>query len=199
MSYLMEIHQDETRNIVGIFASKASADTFLTSIPFVEKHVEHYGVRYVIPFTKLPELYVAEHRNWRYVFSRCSYQPECDGGEIEITLTEVSDLDAEARDASFPKGSTRLDAYTFPNDKIQCEVEKRMALFEEARAYYGQQERAVARGGLGSQDGEYVMVAAKKDPSQMRIAFLLEPQSTAAREQSASFEEFLRKMQMIRG
>ncbi len=195
MSYLMEIQQGETRNIVGIFSTMENADTFLRSIPFITKRKESYGISYTIPFVDLPELYVASYHNWRYVFSRCSYEPERDGDEIEVVLTEVSEMDTAIPEIAFPKGDTRLDAYTFPNDEVQCEVKKRIALFEEAKAYYGRQGRTVERGGLGSQDGEYVTVSDEHDPTQMCITFLLEPQSTQAREKASSFEDFLRIIQ----
>ncbi|MEG1269651.1 MAG: hypothetical protein RSD35_10440, partial [Oscillospiraceae bacterium] len=188
------IQQGERRNIIGIFDELKNADTFLRNIPFIIKRKESYGISYTIPFADLPELYIASYNNWRYVFSRCSYEPERDDDEIEVILTEVSEMDAAAPEVSFPKGDTRLDAYTFPNDEMQCEVEKRIALFEEAKAYYGQQGRAVERRGLGSQDGEYLLVSEENDPAQMRIAFLLEPQSTQARETADSFEDFLRMM-----
>ncbi|MEG0835819.1 MAG: hypothetical protein RR413_10285 [Christensenellaceae bacterium] len=192
MSYLMEIQQGETRNIVGIFATLENADNFLTSIPFIIKRNESYGITYTIPFADLPELYVAAYHNWRYVFSRCSYEPERDNDEIEIVLTELSQMDTATSEIAFPKGYTSVDAYTFPNDEIQREVEKRIALFKEAEVYFGRQGRRVERGGLGSQDGEYVLVSDENNPKQMHITFLLEPQSIQAREKAKSFEDFLR-------
>ncbi|MEG1782333.1 MAG: hypothetical protein RR253_03685 [Oscillospiraceae bacterium] len=195
MSYLMEIQQGEQRNIVGIFDTLKNAETFLSGVPFIVKRKESYGVSYTIPFARLPELYIASYHNWRYVFSRCSYRAEGDGDEIEVVLTQVSEMDRASAVGSFPKGYTGLDAYTFPNDEMQREVEKRIALFQEAKAYYGEQGRRVERRGLGSQDGEYLLVSEENDPAQMRIAFLLEPQSTQAREKAESFEDFLRIIQ----
>lgn len=194
MSYLMEIQQGETRNIVGIFDTMENADTFLCSVPFISKRKESYGFRYIIAYVDLPELYVASYRNWRYVFCRCSYAPERDGDEIEVYFSEVSEMDTDIPKVAFSKGYTRLDAYTFPNDEVQCEVEKRVALIEEAREYYKLQGRTIELGGFGSQDGEYVTVSDEHDPTQMYIAFLLEPQSTQAREKASSFEDFLRMM-----
>ncbi|MEG0767048.1 MAG: hypothetical protein RR482_04970, partial [Clostridia bacterium] len=195
MSYLLEINQEEIRNIVGIFDTLENAQAFLESIPFVKKTVDAYGASYHMAFGDLPVLYTASYRGWQYVIGRDSYAPERQGNEISLDLMEITRLDATPpRDGTYVTGDTRLDAYSFPNDAIAQEIEKREALYSEAKAYYARQGRKVARSGLGSQDGEYVLVSEKNKPKQMHLTFLLEPQSVEAREKAGNFEAFIQSI-----
>lgn len=193
MSVLLEINQDEKRNIVGVFDSLENAQTFVESIPFVKKTVSEYRTEYTMAFKDLPVSYAASYGGWRYIIARDSYAPEDKYGEISLDLIELTRLDAPpATEDAFVEGYTSLDAYSFPNAEIASGIEKREALFLEAKEYFARQGRKVERDGLGTQDGEYVLVSEKTDEKQLYIAFLLEPQSVEAREKAGSFEAFVK-------
>ncbi|MEG0269185.1 MAG: hypothetical protein RR824_07440 [Clostridia bacterium] len=195
MSVLLEINQEEKRNIVGVFDSMENAQTFVESIPFVKKTVNEYGKDYTMAFKDLPVSHTVAYGGWRYIIARDSYAPEDKYGEISLDLLEMTRLDAPSPSAgAFVEGYTSLDAYSFPNTEMASGIEKREALFLEAKEYFARQGRRVERDGLGTQDGEYVLVSDKTDEKQLHIAFLLEPQSVEAREKAGSFEAYLQSL-----
>ena len=64
----------------------------------------------------------------------------------------------------------------YPNDEVLSVIEKRETFYREAERYYGEQGRKIGRGGLGSEDGEYITVSEPGDPTDMHLTISLEPQ-----------------------
>lgn len=182
MAWLLEFEQEERRSIVGIIENRRDAETFLAGIPFVRKSED--GEYDSICFEEIPELYTASYKNWRYVFSRSSWKPEEMGGEIEVSLTEVSRLDETCAEGTYVRGYTVVDGYSYPNEDVFEAVEKREKLFAEAKAYYESRGKEVARGALGSEDGEYVLISGE-------IAFHLDPETIEEWEKAGSFENWI--------
>lgn len=168
MAYLMEMEQGERRSIIGVFQNEKDAKKFLAGIPFIKKvrGSDYYRIR----FADLPELYDASSGNWHYTFSRFSWFPGENDGEIDLYLTEVSILDTDCASPTIVAGQTVVDGYSFPNEDIPNYIRRREQLYKETQAYYRKKGRKVTRSGLGSEDGEYVLVDGK-------FAFHLDPET----------------------
>lgn len=192
-AYMLVFVQGDRRNTVGVFQSEENAMVFLNSIPFVHRRASKYETEYWISFNDLPDCYTAAYHGWEYVISRFSYsacEPEED---IEVSLIELCSLDSvPEKPGTCIDVPTYLDAYSFPNCQIQENVEKREKMVQEAIQYYKKQNRRVARNGLGSEDGEYLMVSDPENPDQMMIAFLLDPETIAQWEKAGSFEAWIK-------
>ncbi|MEA5050453.1 MAG: hypothetical protein VB021_03165 [Oscillospiraceae bacterium] len=183
MAYLLELEQGERRSIIGVVEKEKDAKKFLAGIPFV-KRTRSAGY-YRIRFADMPDLYDASYGNWHYAFSRFSWRPKENGGEIDLYMSEVSALDADCPAPRSVAGQTVVDGYSYANEDVAQAVQKREQLYGEARDFYRKKGLETSRSGLGSEDGEYVLAAG-------HFAFHLDPDTVAARESADSFEDFLK-------
>ncbi len=194
MACLLEFEQNERRNIIGVFNSEENAHSFLAAIPFVRKKAEDGGATYSIAFNDIPELCTVAYHGWQVVFSRFSYLPEKKGGEICINLIELSLLDTKApENAGYTAGYTVLDAWSYPNSEISAAVSRREEIYRQAKEYYRKQGRSISRDGLGSEDGEYVLVSDRRNPALMQIAFTLDPDTIAEWIKAGNFENWVKR------
>ena len=194
MACMLSFEQGERRNVVGVFRSEENAVQFLESIPFLQKAEDEYGIVYRIPFDHLPDSYLVCYNGWQYVLSRFSYSAYESDGEIEAVLTPLCEMDVEPpKGGAYVEGATAVDAYLYPDDEVQSAIEKRETFYREAARYYEKQGRKTGRGGLGSEDGEYITVSEPGDPTDMRLTILLEPQVIQEWEKAGSFEAWLKQ------
>lgn len=189
MAYMLAFDQADRRNIVGVFECEENAVRFLESIPFIQKQQDAYGTAYCIPYRSLPDSYSVQYHGWKYVLSRFSYSACEIDGDIEAVLIHLCELDSTPEhDGASVDADTLFDAYVYRNGEIDGLIEKRKAFYQEAVIYYGKQGRKVSRAGLGTEDGEYLLVSEPGNPDDMRISTLLEPQVIAEWEKAGSFE-----------
>lgn len=194
MACMLAFEQNERRNIVGVFRSEQNAVNFLENIPFLQKIEDEYGIVYHIPFKSLPDSYPVYYNGWQYVLSRFSYSSCEFDGDIEAVLTPLCELDAAPpKGGAYVEGATAVDAYLYPNDEVLSAIEKRETFYREAELYYGKQGRKIGRGGLGSEDGEYITVSEPGDPTDMYLTILLEPQVIQEWEKAGSYEAWLKQ------
>lgn len=194
MAYLLTFEQNERKNNVGVFQSYDHVIKFLESIPFVEKYQDEYGTEYRIPFKQIPDSYTVSYNGWKYVFSCFSYSAYESDGDIVADITQLCDLDSAPKcQEAFVDTETTLDAYCFLNSEINEAIEQREAFFQEAVQYYEKQGRKVTRDGLGSEDGEYILISETGNPDQMRISALLDPQTIDEWQKAGSFEAWIKQ------
>ncbi|MEG2677835.1 MAG: hypothetical protein RR933_06920 [Oscillospiraceae bacterium] len=197
MQCILHFVQNERTNLVGVFQSRDNAIDFLRSIPFLQEKPDEFGTTYTIKFEDMPDSHTINYNGWQYVLSRFSYSAYKSDGIIEAYLTDVCNLDsAPPENGSYIPGYTCVDAYSFPNSEVADTIEKREAFYQEAERYYAEQGRTVDRDGLGSEDGEYVLVSAPGNPSEMHLTFLLDPQTIADWESSGSFALWLKQNEL---
>lgn len=191
MMCILEFVQDERTNLVGVFQSRKHAVAFLQSIPFLTEKTDAYGTSYFFFYKDLPDCYTVTYHGWHYVFSRFSYSAYESADNIEAVLQDVCFLDEKpSENGKFVPGYTAVDAYSCENSEVFATIAQREAFYQAAKEYYAAQGRSVARDGLGSEDGEYVLVSAPGKPAEMHLSFLLEPQTIAAWEKAGSFEKW---------
>ena len=187
MIYILAFVQGGRTNWVGSFAQRENAVAFLKSIPFVREQTDEYGTVYTMRYRDIPALYMAQYNSWQYPISKFSYGPERSAGEIEAELLAFCQMD-ETPNPNFPivEGMTAVDAYTHSNAEIPAFVKAREAFFRAARACAKRQGKKLIRRGLGSEDGEYVLISQKEHPTEYRFAFLLDPETVAAWEKTGA-------------
>lgn len=197
MMCILKFIQDEITNLVGVFQSHNHAVEFLKSLPFLTEKTDEYGTEYRIKYKDLPDYYAAAYNGWQYLLSRFSYSANESAEDIEAILIDVCNLDGSPEEnGTYVNGYTEVDGYSCDNSKVLETIEKREAFYLAAKQYYEAQGRKTARDGLGSQDGEYVMVSAPGEPLEMHLSFLLDPQTVDAWEKAGSFEAWLAQNQM---
>lgn len=192
MSYLLTLEQNERRNIVGVFRTRDNAVAFLESIPFLEKREDEFGTEYRIPLESLPDSFPVRYNGWQYLLSRFSYSEEAEDGDVEAILTPLCQLDAPPpAEDDFVRGTTLLDAFLWDNRSLGEAIRKREKFYREASQYYGERGWVTGRGGLGSQDGEYITVWEPSRPECARIAHLMEPCVIEEWERAGSFAAWI--------
>lgn len=196
MMCILKFIQDEITNLVGVFQSHDHAVEFLKSIPFLTETTDEYGIEYRIKYKDMPDGYTVTYNGWRYMLSRFSYSARESAEDIEAILIDVCNLgESPTENGAYVKGYTDVDGYSCDNSKVLEAIEKREAFYSAAKQYYETQGRKTARDGLGSQDGEYVMVSDPGKPLEMYLSFLLDPQTIDAWEKAGSFEAWLSQNQ----
>lgn len=197
MAYLLELQQDERQQFVGVFDDEPGVFRFIESIPFAQRAVDPWGVSYSMPFADIPELHRVSYRGWVYMLSRSSFSAYPSAGDVSFVWREVQDFDShEPEVPTISAGTIPVDAYSFPMAEAAEQIEKREQLFAASEDYFGALGQSPSRGGLGSQDGEYVEVTRHfhDGTSSRGIAFLLDPAAVSLWEESADFAEFLGKL-----
>ncbi|MEG0897769.1 MAG: hypothetical protein RSF73_09520 [Ruthenibacterium sp.] len=193
MMCILEFVQGERTNVVGVFQSHEHAVSFLQSIPSLREQTDAYGTSYFFHYQDLPDGDIIRYRGWQYVFSRFSYSAYESAGDIEALLHDVCFLDEKPPESdAFVQGMTTVDAYSCENSDVLATIAQREAFYKEAKTYYAAQGRKIARDGLGSEDGEYVLVERPDKPAEMHLSFLLDPQTIAAWKKAGSFEKWLK-------
>lgn len=183
MPFLLTFCQGPRQNAVGVFSSEENAAAFLACIPFARKTP---AGSVFFRYAEMPALFVVRSHGWQYPLCRCSYLPDEQDGEIDAVVTPLSPLDAPCPAGSWAAGSTRVDAYVYDNADAAAAVEQRERFFAEAQACYEAQGCTVSREGLGSEDGEYVLL--KKPGSKEPVfAFSLDPDSVNEWMRAGSF------------
>lgn len=196
MMVLLSFEQEDRVNRVGVFQSYENAVRFLESIPFLQKQQDEYGTIYFIPFAQLPETYTVRYNGWNYVLSRFSYSADASAGPVEAVLTPLCSLDSPPEEPDAPVDTdTLLDAYCYTNGDLEAAIEKRELFFKEAAHYFAEQGRKVEREGLGSEDGEYILVSEPGTSGSMTILAHLNPQVIDEWEKAGDFAAWLKKEQ----
>lgn len=191
MLCVLSFIQGDITNTVGVFESRENAVEFLSGIPFVKRYTDDFHTGYMIKLGDIPDCFTVSYKGWKYTLSRFSFS-ECDPCEdIEAEFTELCNLDREPdASSSYVSGYTIVAGYSCDNEIVADYIAKRESLYRQAKEYYESRGRKIGRGGLGSQDGEYVLVSGGSAP-EMSIAFLLDPPTVEQWERAGSFEGWL--------
>lgn len=132
MSYLLEIHQDDTRYVVGTFKSEKSIQKFIEKVPFIKKETyktNGYSLtEYSMQFKDIPEYYEVTYNNYSYVLSKYSFIPN--DTEIYFVWFPIHQWDIKKSTTKTPIiGNTIIDAYSIPNTEVIEYIKDREQLF----------------------------------------------------------------------
>lgn len=156
--YLLEISQASRSHPVGLFLTKEEAIHWIESIPYVHQRTDKYGDLSFTSYTmKYEELPVYEEILWKEsVFPLSKYMFTPDDGPIILGIWE--DLSVMNREKGYTKGMTQVDAYMIPNEEAKDYIRKREEIRHALTDYYLKRGQQVLSGGLGSEDGEYLIL-----------------------------------------
>lgn len=156
--YLLELHQGDRQHFVGLFEDKEDAVDWIENLSYVHKQVDIFEKQEFVTYTlKYDDLPVYEKIRWKEsVFPLTKYMFVPDEGLIEFMIWDKLSVMSYAQGPV--DGMTQVDAYLVPNEEVEQYIQKREEMRETLTTYYEKQGKRVDSGGLGSQDGEYLLV-----------------------------------------
>lgn len=156
--YLLELQQGERRHTVGLFAEKKEAKEWIESLPYVHKESEVFeGEEFVIYTMCYDDLPLYEEIIWkasRYPLTKYMFTP--DDGKIELLIWDKLPIMSEVEGCI--EGMTQVDAYCIPNEETESYIKAREEVRKAITMHYEKLGKRVETGGVGSQDGEYLLV-----------------------------------------
>lgn len=156
--YLLVFRQGERQHTVGLFEKHTDATQWIESIPYVHKESETIEGREFISYTmNYDDILIYEEIEWeesRYPLSKYMFTP--DDGKIELFIWDKLPVMNQVNGTV--DGMTQVDAYMIPNPAVEHYIKQREAVRQAITTHYEQLGKEVKTGGLGSQDGEYVII-----------------------------------------
>lgn len=155
--YLLELHQFNTKQVVGLFETEADVKSCLHEVEGIKVDKEVLDdvtfENYYLDYNDLPKYQEVYWQESQYVLSRYTFTS--DEGDIVAVwnpIEVISDVHGRV------SGQTRVGAYVIDND----EVESYINAFEEMKAYlidyFEQAHHDVGVYGQESEDGAYLEV-----------------------------------------
>lgn len=151
--YILEVIQNERVHKIGLFKSEEAIIEWLNLIPFIKQTDYDGEIDYSLDYESIPDWYEVRYQNYIYPLTKYMFEP---GGEIFFVWEEILDFTQQAAETTLKPGYTQVDAFLYPTDQAKDYIKNRNALFNDLVQYYDQSE--VLRLGVGSEDGEYVLV-----------------------------------------
>ncbi|WP_192987154.1 hypothetical protein [Carnobacterium mobile] len=156
--YLVELQQGDRRHTVGLFREKKEAKEWIEALPYVRKESEVFGgqefVTYTLNYEDLPLYEEIEWKGSRYPFTKYMFTP--DDGRIELFIWNKLPIIGEVEGRI--EGMTQVDAYLIPNEETESYITAREEVRNTITMHYERMGKRVEAGGVGSQDGEYLIV-----------------------------------------
>ncbi|AIY72994.1 TPA: hypothetical protein ACLQU7_005700 [Bacillus tropicus] len=186
--YLLELIQGDDRQQVGLFSREEDVKAWIESIPYVHKNVEDFEgeefITYTMSYLDLP-LY--EEIKWKSsIYPLTKYMFTLEDTEIMIDWFEVPIMD---KTNQIVEGSTRVDAYNVPNKDVKKYIEKREEIRRATKAHYEPNGHKIETEGLGSEDGEYLLV--ENGPF-----IILDAETVYKWENKTSIEQFFKEREL---
>lgn len=127
-----------------------------TYIRHVEEHMDELTFHsYETNFEDFP-LYDEWNVNGHLIpLTRFQFEP---GESIEFFAVELTDVGQEIYPNEYVEGTTVVDAYAYPNDQVKQVIQAREQFVEEAKEWANERGLVIKRYGIGSEDGEYLML-----------------------------------------
>src|SRR5690625_349404 len=156
--YLLELHQKDRHHIVGLFDDENDAVELIETLPYVQKHTAYFDgqefVTYVMQYEDLPLYEEVVWKESRFPLTKYMFTP--DDGAIELIIWDKLPLMNKVE--GYTERMTQVDAYAIPNDEVKNYIQTREEVRNEITKYYTNLERKVELGGVGSEDGEYLLI-----------------------------------------
>lgn len=156
--YLLEINQKDRHHIVGLFGEKREAISWVEALPYARKHTVYFENREFVTYTmEYEDLPMYEEIVWkksRFPLTKYMFTP--DDGVIELVIWNKLSLMDKVE--GYTDGMTQVDAYAVPNTEVKDYIQVREEIREEITKYYKNLGKKVETGGVGSEDGEYLLI-----------------------------------------
>lgn len=159
--YLVEFQQGDRRHTVGLFSKKQDAKEWIELLPYVQVERDVFEGEEFISYTmNYEDLPLYEEIIWKsscYPLTKYMFTP--DDGLIELFIWDELPLMNEVK--GLVDGMTQVDAYMVPNDEARDYIEAREELRQAITIHYEKLGKRVEAGGVGSEDGEYLLIEGK--------------------------------------
>lgn len=156
--YMVTIQQQERIHTVGLFQQLEEAEAWIESIPYVHKQVEPFDdvtfVNYTMRYEDIPRYEEIIWKSSRFPLTHFMFSP--DEGPIECFISSQLPVIGEAQ--GLVEGMTQVDAYMVPNEEAKKYIEIREEIRQALIEHYTKLGKKVENGGIGSEDGEYLIV-----------------------------------------
>lgn len=156
--YLVELQQGDRRHTVGLFREKKEAKKWIEALPYVHKESEVFEeqefVTYTMSYEDLPLYEEVVWKGSRYPFTKYMFTP--DDGQIELLIWNKLPIIGEVEGRI--EGMTQVDAYLIPNEETESYIKTREEVRNAITRHYEKMGKHVEAGGVGSQDGEYLII-----------------------------------------
>ena len=186
--YLVEIQQADRRHTVGLFTEEKDAVQWIESIPYVQKQVDTFDQQQFTAYTmRYEDLPLYEEMVWqasRYPLTKYMFTP--DGGDIELFIWPQLPVMNEAE--GLTEGATQVDAYIVPNEEAERYIEAREEIRQAVTEHCEKLGKHVEAGGIGSQDGEYLLVEG-------RFFMHLDASAVSEWQKKASVKQFIEELE----
>lgn len=156
--YILELHQKDRQHIVGLFENEKDAINWVEALPYVQKHTAHFNdqefVTYTMEYKDLPLYKEIVWKESRFPLTKYMFTP--DDGTIELIVWDKLPLMDKVE--GYADRMTQVDAYAVPNNEVKDYIQAREEIRNEITNYYTNLGRKVESGGVGSEDGEYLLI-----------------------------------------
>ena len=150
--YILQLCQGELSTNVGLFPTIEEGRKFISQLPRYQYEViDGFEYEYFIP-DYMPDYVELEYNGHIVPFTTYMFTGE---GKVDICWNEITDLSMPGD--GMIKGSTRVDAYSIPNDELKDYIEKREYNYRVVKEYLEEQGYEVERAYFGSEDGEAIL------------------------------------------
>ena len=147
--YLLEIIEQNDRQIVGVFDKESDIEQWIQSVPFI-KQDDHGNL--VVLYDVMPVYYEVKFGGSIYPFTRYAFTGE---DTIYVSWNEIAHINTTQ---GIVNGISKVGVYIYENTEVRQAVISRETLKKELATYYDTQGISYYFGGIGSEDGEYISV-----------------------------------------
>lgn len=154
--YMLSIEQYSRSHTVGLFTKKDQALSWikkLEDMDIKEVYSEDHLSIFSMTYDDLPCYKEVLWKDSRYPLTKFMFVP--DEGEIQLVIRKIPIMDQVQ---GLQNTMTRVDAYAISNEDLEDYIKRRERIRKEITSYYKKQGRLVESAGLGSQDGEYLLL-----------------------------------------
>lgn len=156
--YILELHQKNRQYIVGLFENENDAIGWVEALPYVQKKSAHFNdqefVTYTMDYEDLPLYKEIVWKKSCFPLTKYMFTP--DDGTIELIIWDKLPLMDKVE--GYTDRMTQVDAYAIPNNEVRNYIQTREEVRNEITNYYTNLGRKVESGGVGSEDGEYLLI-----------------------------------------
>lgn len=157
--YLLEIDQFDRTHKVGVFPDEATMTAWIEQLPFVRKETHEVDdtlfTQYALVYDDMPTYYEAEWNGYRFPLSKWMIDPS---EEAYFNAYALHDFSLTTETPTIVEGTLQVDAYIVANEEADVYIASRERFYQELCRYYEAKGKTVRREGVGSEDGEYVLV-----------------------------------------
>lgn len=150
--YILQLSQGELSINVGLFHTIEEGRKLISQLAgYQYEDIEGFEYEYFDP-TTVPDYVELEYNGHIVPFTTYMFTGD---GRVDIYWNEIVDLSIPGN--GMIEGSTRVDAYSIPNNELKDYIEKREYNYRCVKQYLESKGYEVERTYFGSEDGEAIL------------------------------------------